>query len=143
MDGPPGFREPSIVQRFVGAVLDGFVLMPLAAISLAVDDEWAAVVVPLLGAAYQVGMHARDGQTLGKKAMGTRVVHQDTGEQISLGQAVVRWAIFLLGTLAAWALDWDGADALWALLVLLPVLRPPLHQGLHDLAAKTVVTSLR
>lgn len=49
-------------------------------------------------AAYYVVLHGATGQTLGKMAVGVRVVSLDGGE-ISYGIAFVRWVGYLLSTL--------------------------------------------
>ncbi|MBI2878165.1 MAG: RDD family protein [Candidatus Rokubacteria bacterium] len=49
-------------------------------------------------AAYYVVLHGATGQTLGKMAVGARVVSLDGGE-ISYGIAFVRWVGYLLSTL--------------------------------------------
>jgi hypothetical protein len=56
----------------------------------------------------------------------------------------LRWLVLVAGSLFALVIPaFDNVDIVYTLVVLLPVLRPPLHRGLHDIASGTVVTSLR
>ncbi|GAA3577991.1 hypothetical protein GCM10022419_069190 [Nonomuraea rosea] len=72
-----------------------------------------------------------NGQTLGKKLFGMRVV-QDSGGRIGVGQAAVRQAV-------ASALEWLCCVGL--LLDLGWILFDPRKQALHDKAARTVVVN--
>jgi uncharacterized RDD family membrane protein YckC len=51
------------------------------------------VLSTVLNAAYQVSAIASTGQTLGQRALGIRVVGQDTGGVPSMSQALVRWTL--------------------------------------------------
>jgi uncharacterized RDD family membrane protein YckC len=144
--GPPGFREPTLGQRFLGGVIDGLVLVvPSLVVTVLLGDGGRAAPLAnlLVGSAYYVGMHARRSQTVGKMAMGTMLVTRDEGTRVDLGTAAVRWlAVAAIPALMV-AVSPTAPTGLWVLVVLLPILRPPLHQGLHDVAARTVVTSVR
>jgi uncharacterized RDD family membrane protein YckC len=72
-----------------------------------------------------------NGQTLGKKLFGMRVV-QDSGAKIGVGQAAVRQAV-------ASALEWLCCVGL--LVDLSWILFDPRKQALHDKAARTVVVN--
>jgi uncharacterized RDD family membrane protein YckC len=159
------------------------------------------VLSTVLNAAYQVSAIASTGQTLGQRALGIRVVGQDTGGVPSMSQALVRWTLTAIpdglslltsrplapraryaeaamGDLAAevkelrrnHGTDRQGLnEALMALYkdrnanpihacvpsllaalpgvlcrcaLYAPALRGPLHQGLHDRLARTVVVVL-
>lgn len=80
-------------------------------------------------ALYKLLLEGRDGQTLGKKAVGIRVVRAEDGGPISYGKAFFRWFI-------AWVLNFIPfggiVDLLWPLW-------DPRKQTLHDKAAGTVV----
>jgi uncharacterized RDD family membrane protein YckC len=132
------FREPTFGQRLGGALLDALLWLPFGALLARVWGWLPALAV----AAYEVGLVARDGQTIGKKLVGTRVVDVASGGTPSIGMAALRWL-----TVIAIPLVVEGTglpDPLeWTTLVLLPVLKPPLHRGLHDRSAATVVTSVR
>jgi hypothetical protein len=67
-----------------------------------------------------------------------------SGATPSIGRAAVRWMTVIAIPLVVEGTGLpDPLDLGWTILVLLPVLKPPLHLGLHDLAAATVVTSVR
>jgi uncharacterized RDD family membrane protein YckC len=80
-------------------------------------------------------LHSRTGQTVGKRLAETRVVDAATGAPITPNQAILRTTIhlapLLLGSL--------GVVVFTA--VHLPALITPKRQGLHDMAAKTVVVA--
>ncbi|MCD0447871.1 RDD family protein [Actinocorallia sp. API 0066] len=70
------------------------------------------------------------GQTLGKKAVGTRVVREDTGGAVDSSQAAIRALVFVI--LAYVCCVGFLVDAIW-------IFTNPKNQTLHDKAAKTVV----
>lgn len=73
------------------------------------------------------------GQTLGKMAVGIKVVQMIDGSLPTWGNAIGRWALPAVAALVPWAggLGW--------LLIYLWILWDPNKQGLHDKVAKTVV----
>ncbi len=97
-----------------------FSLLVVGLNTLAAQDPLAAIMVfilclpifPLayivLGMAYFTLLHAWGGQTLGKLAMGIRVVPD--GPPATLGRAFLRWVGYLVSTLPL------GAGFLWAAL---------------------------
>jgi uncharacterized RDD family membrane protein YckC len=92
----------------------------------------------LLVAVYDIGGVAIWGQTIGKRLLGTKVVNID-GEPLRPWQAVVRFATYGVPSLVFTAVGLRFVAGTWSLIVLAPVLRPPWHRGLHDLAARTIV----
>lgn len=101
------------------------------------EDNGAALTVLLvlvvLGFAYESLMISRRGQTLGKMAVGIKVVRMDNGELLSYGSAAVREVI-------------PAAASLVCGIVLLPLLwlsfffdRSGYKQAWHDKAANDVV----
>ncbi|MEO3782497.1 RDD family protein [Actinocorallia sp. B10E7] len=74
--------------------------------------------------------HRWHGQTLGKKAVGTRVVRELDGGPVDSGAAAVRAVVFVVLTYVCCV----GflVDAIW-------IFTNPKNQTLHDKAAKTVV----
>ncbi|WP_141578238.1 RDD family protein [Actinomadura sp. WMMA1423] len=103
----------------------------------------AYAVVFLLGFAYFTVLHARWGQTLGKKAFGIRLVRAEDRSAVSWGQALGRQAIvYGIGvTTGALNLLVPGAGIL-GLVGLLDnawILWDDRRQALHDKAVKTVV----
>jgi uncharacterized RDD family membrane protein YckC len=139
----PGFIEPTFGQRLVARVLDTLVVLPALLLVGAMVDGGARVVLGMLIAGtYEVTLVARRGQTLGKRAMRTHIVDRASGGAPSIRQAFARWLVVGLGSVAALVLPSARPfEVVYTLVVLLPVLRPPLHRGLHDLAASTIVSS--
>jgi uncharacterized RDD family membrane protein YckC len=83
-------------MRFAAAFLDGLIFaVPLNVLVIAVPD--AAIAFQLIGLAAGVAYYAmleggETGQTLGKKALGIRVVDQDTWQPgIGIGRGVGRY----------------------------------------------------
>jgi len=70
--------------------------------------------------------------------LGTKVVNVTAGS-LRPWQAVVRFFTYGVPTFVFIAVGLRvGADT-WFLIVFVPVLRPPWHRGLHDVAARTIV----
>ncbi|TDC54995.1 RDD family protein [Actinomadura sp. KC345] len=84
----------------------------------------------VLGFLYYWLMHAKWGQTLGKKLLSIRVVRQDDGQAITTGQAVGRSAFYsVLGGICGCI---GFINVLW-------ILWDPRKQALHCKVARTVV----
>jgi uncharacterized RDD family membrane protein YckC len=153
--GPaPGFATPaanwqastagltalgSPVARLGAAVVDALVLIiPVYLLALIVGDSGGAVVglLYLLGIALYAPLMmmregANNGQTLGKQALGLRVVHE-TGQPMTFGNGLVRDAVgkslLSLVTCGFYGL----LDSLWCLW-------DPRKQCLHDKVGSTLV----
>ena len=140
---PPGFNEPTFGQRLVARLIDALVVLPVIVLIAAVADGLVRGALALASVAtYEIALVACRGQTLGKMAMGTRVVDRTSGTLPSLEQAAGRWIVVIAGSVVALAVPQvEPFEIIYTLVVLAPVLRPPLHRGLHDLAAGTVVSS--
>ena len=143
---PVWFREPTLGQRFAGAVLDWVVLLPVLLVELVIG--WGSVagltLVLLVRGAYEILFTARDGQTIGKRVLGTRAVDLETGSTPTLDRCAVRWLVLSgIASLGAYDLPFATAFLLFSIAVQVPILQRPLHRGLHDRAAGTVVTSVR
>ncbi|MFB4315237.1 RDD family protein [Actinomadura sp. 21ATH] len=87
----------------------------------------------VLGFLYFWLMHARSGQTLGKMALGIRVVREQDGGAIGSGTAAWRYGVQIL--LAIPCGLGSLLDALW-------ILWDPRKQTLHDKAAHTLVVKV-
>ncbi|GIF65080.1 hypothetical protein Ais01nite_31150 [Asanoa ishikariensis] len=86
--------------------------------------------------AYEVPAVANTGQTLGKRVVGLRVVRVDGAPKLGFGRSLRRWNLLGLPMLfwtCCVGFIWQIVDCFW-----LTVDRP-LHQALHDKAARTVV----
>lgn len=101
------------------------------------------VVVFLVGFVYFTVMHARWGQTLGKKALGIRLVKASDLSAVSWGQAIGRQAIVYVITAGTSALNLlspvAGFLGLVGLLDNAWILWDDRRQALHDKVAGTVV----
>lgn len=142
---PPGFIEPTFGQRLVARSIDALVVLPAIVLIAAVTDGPVRSALGLVGvAAYEVALVVRRGQTLGKMAMGTRIVDRMSGSLPSLKQATGRWIVVIAGSVVALVVpEIEPFEIVYTLVILAPVLQPPLHRGFHDLAAGTVVSSER
>jgi uncharacterized RDD family membrane protein YckC len=127
--GPSGPRS-GFWRRFAAALLDGILLGILQGIITAIlsDSTGAAYAIStVISYAYYIALEGGPrGQTLGKMALGIRVIDFNTGGSIGYGRALVRQLVkivsglvLLLGYL--WML-WDREKQTW-----------------HDKAANSVV----
>jgi uncharacterized RDD family membrane protein YckC len=118
--GGPSAARAGFWRRFVASLLDGIILGIAGGIIGAILNEsenGGTVVSILLGIAYYTYLEGTSGQTLGKKALGIRVVSLEGGGSIGFGRAFIRYigrivsAIpLLLGYL--WML-WDKEKQTW------------------------------
>ncbi len=127
----------------VARLIDALVVVPvILLVGVVTDGRIRSAVGLAIIAVYEVAFVVRRGQTLGKMAMGTRIVDTTSGSLPSLKQSVIRWLVLIAGSIASLiAPEIDPIDAGYTLIVVAPVLRPPLHRGLHDFAAGTIVSS--
>ncbi|MEU0968815.1 RDD family protein [Streptomyces sp. NPDC005917] len=96
-------------QRFLGTLVDGLVyLVPYILVIVGKDTPALSAIggLALLGLAiWQLIMEGRTGQTVGKKALGIRLVKEATGQPIGVGMAFVRRIAHFLDSLACY-LGW-------------------------------------
>ena len=137
------FLAPTFGQRLGGRVLDGILLVPvfaLLAVALHGTSFW--LVACALVVAYEITAVLVSGQTFGKRIVGTRVVSV-APEPIRPWQPVVRVLTYWIPVFVLLALGLQIFAELWILVVILPILRQPLHRGLHDMTARTIVIPTR
>lgn len=111
--GTPGYGvQPSYAnwgQRFLGTLVDGLVfLVPYLLIIFGKNTPVLVIVgaVALLGLAiWQLIMEGRTGQTVGKKALGIRLLKEETGQPLGVGMAFVRRIAHILDSIACY-LGW-------------------------------------
>jgi uncharacterized RDD family membrane protein YckC len=135
-------------QRVGASLLDGFVLLPLLIIVGIVLVRGAPIAATLVGFVVEflylsLMWTKRNGQTVGAKALGIRVVAAD-GSPMTSEMAYRRAAVLQLFTTASsmtWVLRPLGSVAL-ILNVLWP-LWDPQKQTLHDKAAGTIVVKVK
>ena len=147
---PLWFVEPSFGARFAAAFIDGFLLMVLGVVVgllLLRDDRARDLLLPTVAALYTIGAVAMTGRTFGKRLVGLRVASLSTGAVPDLRAAVIRWFVPAAPGLLAVVLPRSTPRGLTLALSLAPivvyfgVVRGPLHRGLHDVFAGTVVTA--
>jgi uncharacterized RDD family membrane protein YckC len=101
------------------------------------------VIVLLIAAlwfAYEVPTIANTGQTPGKRMMGIKVMRLESDQPLGFGRSIRRWNLFGLSTLL-WTCVGIGFVIQLAVSIS-PVLNWPLHLGLHDRSAATVVVQV-
>ena len=105
-------------QRLVAALIDGILLGIVGAIVGAIVRPVGGVVGLALGIAYYGYLEGSpSGQTIGKRAMGIRVIDFRTGGPIGFGRAVLRYFAKILSSIPCllgyfWML-WDGERQTW------------------------------
>ena len=136
--GPSGPRA-GFWRRLGAALVDGIIISIAYGVFLALFDVGLAYALGLaVGVAYFTYLEGRpEGQTLGKRALGIRVVDFGGGEAIGYGRAAIRYVgrfvsslPFALGYL--WML-WDGEKQTWhdkfANCVVVPEADYPIQRG--------------
>ena len=113
--GPSGPRA-GFGARLGATLIDGLIVGG-AYVVLSLVDPVLGILALLAGIAYYVYFEGGPtGQTIGKKALGIRVVDRNTGGPIGYGRAFLRWvgeipsSFLLLGYL--WML-WDREKQTW------------------------------
>lgn len=114
----PGYQQPGYGatppyanwgQRFLGTLVDGLVfLVPYILIIVGRDTSVLASIggLAFLGLAiWQLIREGRTGQTVGKQALGIRLVRESDGQPLGVGMAFVRRIAHILDSLACY-LGW-------------------------------------
>ena len=106
-------------RRFVASLVDGLVIGVVNAILLGILSENAATLLAIVsGLGYYTYLEGgASGQTVGKKALGIRVVSLSDGDRIGYGRAFIRYIGRILSALPLllgyfWML-WDGEKQTW------------------------------
>lgn len=147
-DLPPGvpewYEEPGFIDRFIARFADHVLFLGVASlVDLAIEGRGRAAVVFVLALTYEVVATARWGRTIGKRLAGVRVADLDTGANPSPSSAFVRRVVLDAPTGIVILLPaLSTLYVVLTLVIIVPILRRPLHRGLHDLAARTVVTGV-
>ena len=123
----PKQKYVGFLIRFVAAIIDGVVLVFIqAAVGRGVPFFGGRLVGPFVGALYSILLWVNwNGQTLGKKAMGIKVVKED-GKPLGYSEAVVRYVGYIISIIPL------GLGYFW-------VIWDEKKQGFHDKIAKTLV----
>lgn len=141
---PPGVQAGGMGERLLARLVDGLVLLPLTIVLQVViltADSLAVIALTYLlyiaaSGAYEIGMIATRGATIGKKVLKLKVVRLADGAVPGGGPAAGRYFSFV-GMLAVGAIP----CGLGSIAVLLSPLfdKSGRRQGWHDKIAKTVV----
>ncbi len=136
--GPSGPRA-GFWQRFGASLIDAIITgAVIAVLAQVIDNNAVTALLYLAGLLYYVLLEgSASGQTLGKRALGIRVIGINDGASIGYGRALIRYLgrivsslVFLLGYL--WML-WDKEKQTWhdkfASSVVVPVADYPVAQG--------------
>jgi uncharacterized RDD family membrane protein YckC len=136
--GPSGPRA-GFWRRFGASLIDGILTgAVIGVLAQVIDNNAATALLYLVGLLYYVLLEgSASGQTLGKRALGIRVIGINDGASIGYGRALIRYLgrivsslVFLLGYL--WML-WDKEKQTWhdkfASSVVVPVAAYPVAQG--------------
>jgi len=124
----------------IARTMTGEKVEPLTASS---RQAYLEIVIVVLAAAlwfaYEVPAIAGSGQTLGKRLMRIKVMRMESTEAIGFGRAIRRWNL-----LGLWTFLWYCLIGFLIQLAvsLSPVFDWPLHRGIHDRSAATVVVRL-
>jgi uncharacterized RDD family membrane protein YckC len=115
---PRGPRA-SFVARFFAALIDGTILLVASLVVTAATGRVAGEGVGILIAVLYLGFFegSNSGQTIGKKALGIRVIDYRTGGPIGYGRAVLRYFARYISAIACllgyfWML-WDKERQTW------------------------------
>jgi uncharacterized RDD family membrane protein YckC len=116
-NGPSGPRA-GFWRRFAAVLVDVIALGVVTGILSAIFSWNAAnAISTIIGLAYFIYFEGSSGQTLGKKALGIRVIDFRTGGPIGYGRAVIRYVGRLVSTIVVllgylWML-WDKEKQTW------------------------------
>lgn len=130
----PAMQYVGVGTRFLAVLIDSIIIGVVAGIINAVAGAGHAIVsgsiTGVLALVYFIVMEAMQGATLGKMALGLRVVKLD-GSPISWSDSLIRNLLRIIDGLFAYLV---GAIFIWT---------SPLKQRLGDKAAHTVVIKRR
>jgi uncharacterized RDD family membrane protein YckC len=116
--GPSGPRA-GFWARFAALLIDGILLSVIGfVLRLGAGQVGGSLISLVLGIAYFGYLEgSASGQTIGKRALGIRVIDYRTGGSIGFGRAVIRYVARILSTLPCllgyfWML-WDKEKQTW------------------------------
>lgn len=141
--GPPDFLEPVFGQRLLARVVDLVAMaVPVLLLTWAVGGRGGRALAVAAVTVYEVVAVSVAGRTIGKALFGTRVVDATTGAPPIPLQAALRWGTLGGGAFVVLLVPaLEGLEAAWFWIAALPAISGPLHRGLHDRVARTIVTA--
>jgi uncharacterized RDD family membrane protein YckC len=140
-------------QRLGGRLIDALILIGvlgvflggLIAKSISGDGKIntgalfvGSLVATAVGAAYEILLVARNGQTIGKKLVGTKVVRVSDGQTPDMNTAVKRWLPAIVGLIPKLG---NPLALLIGIASIVLVLTDPNRQSVNDKFANTVVVN--
>lgn len=118
-------------ERLVAYIIDAVVIGVPFVILMALLPMGLAYLIGLIGSVgYVIYSWTATGQTIGKMAMGLRVVNADTGDLITPGSAAMRYVGYIVSGMAFYL------GFLW-------IIWDPKREGWHDKIARTRVVKAR
>ena len=147
-------------QRAAGALVDGVVMLPVAIVAglwafehaglHTIDSPTFSLLLGAPYAAYEMILTTRWGQTVGKRAVRTRVVPVGSSLTLpSLKAATIRWALkywtllYLIAFLGVSMHRLEQLVDLAVIVVTISILTNRYRRGIHDLIARTRVIQVR
>ncbi len=112
-----GVEYASFGRRLGGYLIDGIILLVVAGIPSAIVPSFGGSLISfVISFSYAVLLNANGG-TLGKRILGMRLQNSETGENIGIGMAVVRYFVAIVSGLAIligylWCI-WDPNKQTW------------------------------
>jgi uncharacterized RDD family membrane protein YckC len=133
-----------MIAGAIGAALS----LPGMATGSVANTGWGALMVGLVSAPYCIGMWWLGGATRAQMALGVHVLRATGPQRLSLGAAVLRWALLFgvvsgLGALGglnyavAGLVGW--VQPVWLIALIVTTARDPMKRGLHDRLAGSLV----
>ena len=126
-------------RRFAALVVDAILLVIVDSIlEVLFSNGLAEVLILLISIGYFTTLEGGPrGQTVGKSALGIRVISLETGDPIGYGRAFIRWVGHIVSTifffLGYWWMFWDRESQCWhdkfAADVVVPVSAYPLPRA--------------
>lgn len=117
-DGGPSGPRAGFWRRFGGSLIDGILVGIVNGVLTATLKGTGYALALLISLAYFTYFEGgATGQTLGKRAVGIRVISFDDGGPIGYGRGFIRWIGRILSTIPLllgyfWML-WDGEKQCW------------------------------
>lgn len=117
--------------RLVAWLIDVIIVgVPLFILMMILPMALAYIIALAASVGYQLYFWTTTGQTIGKKAMGIKVVSAETGELLDYGGAAIRYVGYIVSGIPFYL------GYLW-------MIWDPQHDGWHDKIAKTKVVRVK
>jgi uncharacterized RDD family membrane protein YckC len=119
------------VTRLIALIIDAIIVgVPSVIIGLFVPQAVSILINLVIGVAYYTYFWSSTGQTVGKMVMGLKVLSSESGQILTVQEAVIRYVCMIVSSIPL------GLGFFWALW-------DPKHDTWHDKLAKTKVISIK